>query len=288
MIVLGSTALHLQIAEFKFTHNFIICDQLPETELIFGINIQKKFSLSYAWDKEKNCYIQRNGKFLLYTHFCDHTTTIGTVKSTLKIPPRHNGVIPIKISGPIIKTHMAYFLTDDSTPKGKDPNINITDGIHKIKGKTSVNILVSNYTNKHLPFHKEEYIGHLEPAVLDSIDQQETHQTNSVTLKKMMFETVTPDTFNLPYHELSTAVQNDLELLLQEYESQFTKDETSIGTTPLTSMTTDTSTSDPVSQKPYPIAMKHYQRVRDKIEKLLAAKVICTSCSSWSAPIIVV
>ena len=183
---------------------------------------------------------------------------------------------------------MAYFLTDDSTPKGRDPNINIINGIHKIKGKTSVNILVSNYTNKHLTFHKGEYIGHLEPAVLDSTDQQETHRTNSMTLKKMMSETVLPDTFNLPCHELSATVQNDLELLLQEYESQFTKDENSIGTTPLTSMTIDTSTSDPVSQKPYPIAMKHYQWVKYEIEKLLAAKVICTSHSSWSAPIIVV
>ena len=89
----------------------------------------------------KICYIQRNGKFLVYTHSCNHTVTIGTVKSTLKILPKHNGVIPIKISGPIIKTHMAYFLTDDSTPKAKDPSINIIDGIHKIKGKTSVNIL---------------------------------------------------------------------------------------------------------------------------------------------------
>ena len=53
MMALGSTALHLQIAEFKFMHNFIICDQLPETELIFGIDIEKKFSLSYAWDKKK-------------------------------------------------------------------------------------------------------------------------------------------------------------------------------------------------------------------------------------------
>ena len=35
MMTLGSTALHLQIADFKFTHNFIICDQLPDTELIF-------------------------------------------------------------------------------------------------------------------------------------------------------------------------------------------------------------------------------------------------------------
>ena len=77
-------------------------------------------------------------------------------------------------------------------------------------------------------------------------------------------------------------------MLLQEYESQFAKDETTIGTTPLTSMTIDTGTADPVSQKPYPIAMKHYQWVKDEIEKLLATKVIYTSCSSWSAPIIVV
>ena len=53
MTALGYTALHLWIAEFKFTHNFIICDQLPKTELIFGIDIQKKFSLSYPWDQDK-------------------------------------------------------------------------------------------------------------------------------------------------------------------------------------------------------------------------------------------
>ena len=53
MTAFGMTALHLQIAEFKFTHNFVNCGRLPDTEIIFGIDIQKKFSLSYAWDKEK-------------------------------------------------------------------------------------------------------------------------------------------------------------------------------------------------------------------------------------------
>ena len=212
-MTLGSTALHLWIAEFKFTHNFIICDQLPDTELIFGIDIQKKFSLSYAWDKDKNCYIQQNGKFLAVTHANTHTATIGTVKLTLKIPPRHNGVVPIKISGPLITTYMAYFLTDDSTPKGRDPNINIIDGIHKIKDRTSVNIFVSNYTNKHLTFHKGEYIGHLEPAVLDSTDQRDIHHTNSVTLKNIMSETITPDTFNPPWHELSAPIQDNLKCI---------------------------------------------------------------------------
>ena len=64
--------------------------------------------------------------------------------------------------------------------------------MHNIKGRTSVNILVSNYSNKHVTFNKEEYIGHLE-----NIDEEmyshphensEAHTTSSITTKKMMSE----------------------------------------------------------------------------------------------------
>ena len=43
MMALGMIALHPRIAIFKFTHNFIICNRLLDTEIIFGIDIQKKF-----------------------------------------------------------------------------------------------------------------------------------------------------------------------------------------------------------------------------------------------------
>ena len=119
MTTLGSTALHLLIADFKFMH-FIICNQLPDMELSFGIDIQK-FSLSYAWDKDRQCYIQHNGRFFTFTHATTQKATIGTVKLTLRIPPRHNGVVPIKISGPLITMNTAHFVMDDSTPKGKRP-----------------------------------------------------------------------------------------------------------------------------------------------------------------------
>ena len=209
---------------------------------------------------------------MTFTHATTQKATIGTIKSTIKIPPRHNGVVLIKISGPLITTHTAHFVTNDSTPKGRDPNINIIDGIHKIKDRSTVNILVSNYTNKHLTFHKGEYIGHLEQIVLDSTDQGEMHQANSITLKKMMSKTVTSDTFDPPQHKLSAPIQDSLKLLLEEHESQFAKDETSIGTTPLTSMTIDMGTADPVSQKPYPIAMKHYEWVKMKLRSYLLPK----------------
>ena len=210
MTTIGSTAIHLRIAKFKFTHNFIICDKLPNTKFIFGIDIQRKFSLSYAWDKDSNCYLQKSGTFLTYTHNSNQQATIGTVRSTLRIPPRHNGVIPIKITGPPIKEPTAYLIANDNTLKGRNPNINIISRLHRIKGKTTVNVLVSNYSNKHLTFHKGEYIGHVEPAILEdnsqnnTIETPEPSSTNSITLKKMMAETVTPDCFQPP---MSQALQ---------------------------------------------------------------------------------
>ena len=155
---------------------------------------------------------------------------------------------------------MAYFITDNTT-KGRDPNISIINGIHKIKGKTFVNVLVSNYTNKHITFCKGEYVGYLEPTLTNdtTIDQTEAHLTNSITLQKMMAEQVKPDVFDPPCHKLTTNIQNELDTLLKEHESQFMKDETSLRTTPLTSMMINTGNSDSVSQKPYPIAMKNYQ-----------------------------
>ena len=156
-------------------------------------------------------------------------------------------------------------------------------------------LLVSNYTNKHITFNKGEYVRHIEPAIEDNMNsdlpshaQLDTHSTNSVTIQNMMAEQVKPDIFHPPHHKLKPSIESKLDALLKEYVSQFAKDEMSIGTTPLREMTIDTGTSEPVSQKTYPIAMKNYQWVKDKIEKLLTAKVICSSRSSWSVPIIVV
>ena len=104
----------------------------------------------------------------------------------------------------------------------------------------------------------------------------------------MMAEQVQPEIFDPPHHKLKPDIQTRLDTLLKEYETQFAKDETYIGTIPLIEMTINTSDSDPVSQKPYPIAMKNYQWVKEEIEKLLTTKVIHSSRLSWSAPIIVV
>ena len=160
-----------------------------------------------------------------------------------------------------------------------------------MKGRKSVNILVPNYSNKHVTFNKGEYIGHLE-----NIDKEENshhqeksdaHAMGSVTTKKMMSEQVEPDGFDPPCQKPNPNIKAKLETLLKDYESQFMRDETAIGTTPLTNMSIDMGVLGPVLQKPYLITMKHYQWVKDEIAKLLTGKVIRGSRSSWTVPIIV-
>ena len=116
---------------------------------------------------------------------------------------------------------MAYFISNQDSTKEKDPNINIINDIHNIERKTSVNILMSNYTNKCITFNKGEYIGHLD----------------SMIMERMMAEKVKPDTFKPPNHKLKQNIKTKLIEQLKEYDSQFAQHETSIGTTPLTEMT---------------------------------------------------
>ena len=127
-------------------------------------------------------------------------------------------------------------------------------------------------------------IGHLEPPV-DDLTQI---PINSATTQRVLPKTVKPDSFTPPKYQLDTNIQQQLDNLLGTFKDQFAKDEMTIGTTPLTQMSIDTGDTDPVSQKPYSIAMKHYNWVKEEINKLFEAGVIRNSHSSWSAPIIVV
>ena len=133
-------------------------------------------------------------------------------------------------------------------------------------------------------FPKGMKIGHLEPP----IDELTQIPINSATTQQMLPDTVKPDSFTPPKYQLDSTTQQQLDNLLRTFKDQFAKDQMTIGTTPLTQMSINTGDSAPVSQKPYPVAMKHYNWVKEEIDKLLEAGVIRNSHSSWSAPIIVV
>ena len=77
------------------------------------------------------------------------------------------------------------------------------------------------------------------------------------------------------------------DLLQGQYSKIVSKSSTGIGRTQLQEMEVKTK-GDPVSVKPYTIALKHQPFVEEEIRKLEEAGLIQHSISDWSSPLICV
>ena len=266
MYIIGHATITLHLK------NLIVVKSLM-TDVILGIDFQRKYQISYDWDKEKWCYIRHNGQFLCYMKDMESGINRVSVVKTICITPRHNGAIAVSITGHNIKTPTTCFIGSQYTY----PEVKLIDGVHDISHNVTLQVLVIN-SNQHVNFLKGMKIGHLEPPINELMQIP----INSATTQWMLPETIKPDSFTPPKYQLDSTIQQQLDNLLGTFKDQFAKDEMTIGTTLLTQMSIDTGDSDPVSQKPYPIAMKHYNWVKEEIDKLLEAGVIRNSHSSWS------
>ena len=277
MHIIRHATITLHLKNLRVTHHFIVVGSLM-TDIILGIDFQREYRISYDWDKEKWCYIRHNGQFLCYMEDMESGINTVSIAKTIQIPPRHNGAISASIKGHNIKTPTACFIGSQYM----DPEVKLIDGVYDNPHNATLQVLVINNSNQHVNFPKGMKIGHLEPP----IDELTQTPINSATTQRMLPETVKLDSFTPPKYQLNLTIRQQLDNLLGTFKDQFAKDEMTIGTTPLTQMSINTGDSDPVSQKPYPIAMKHYNWVKEEIDKLLEAGVIRNSHSSWSAPII--
>ena len=279
MHIIRHATITLHLKNLRVTHHFIVVESLM-TDVILGIDFQREYQISYDWDKEKQCYIRHNGQFLCYMEDMESGINRVSIAKTIRIPPRHNRAISVSIRGHNIKTLTVCFIGSQYM----DPEVKLIVGVHDISRSATLQVLVINNSNQHVNFPKGMKIGHIE-APIDELTQT---PINSATTQWMIPKTVKPDSFTPPKYQLNLTIQQQLDNLQGTFKDQFAKDEMTIGTTPLTQMSIDTGDPDPVSQKPYPIAMKHYNWVKEEIDKLLEAGVIRNSHSSWSAPIIVV
>ena len=279
MHIIGHATITLHLKNLQVTHHFIVVESLMK-DVILGIDFQREYQISYDWDEEKQCYIRYKGQCLCYTEVMESGINRVSVAKTIRIPPKHNGVISVSIKGHDIKTPTACFIGSQYM----DMEVRLIDGVHDISRNATLQVLVINNSNQHVNFLKGMKIGHLEPP----IDDLTQIPINSATTQWMLPETVKPDSFTPLKYQLDPTTQQQLDDLLGTFKDQFTKDEMTIGTAPLTQMSIDTGDSDPVSQKPYSVAMKHYQWVKEEIDKLLEAGVIRNSHSSWLALTIVV
>ena len=93
---MGIMALQLRIADFKFAHHFIICDRLPDMEILFGIDIQKNFPCQMSGIRKRTVTYRRTTGFSPTPETVEQKATIG-LSSQLSKYHQHNGIVPIKI-----------------------------------------------------------------------------------------------------------------------------------------------------------------------------------------------
>ena len=99
--------------QFKIFTHLCYLWQVAINQFIFWHPSPERYSLSYCWDSDRQLFIQWEGSFLTYTRNKEEHLNIAVVKSTQKIPPRHNGGIPIKIMGHSLRDQVAYFISNN-------------------------------------------------------------------------------------------------------------------------------------------------------------------------------
>ena len=230
MHIIGHATITIHLKNLRVTHHFIVVESLM-TDVILGIDFQREYRIPYDWDEEKQCYIRHRGQFLCYTEDMESGINRVSIAKTIRIPPKHNGAISVSIKGHNIKTPTACFIRSQYT----DTEVKLIDRVHNILRNTTLQVLVINNSNHHVNFPKGTKIGHLEPL----IDDLTQIPINSATTQRMLPKTVKPDSFTPPKYQLEPTIQQQLDFLLKTFKDQFAKDETTIGTTPLTQMSID-------------------------------------------------
>ena len=78
------------------------------------------------------------------------------------------------------------------------------------------------------------------------------------------------------------------EELCEFFPEVFSKNSEDIGRTNLITMNIDTGDHPPICQKPYMLALKHYELVQKDVEQLEQMGIITRSMSPWASPIVIV
>ena len=72
------------------------------------------------------------------------------------------------------------------------------------------------------------------------------------------------------------------------FQKSFKKNSKDIGRTNLITMDIDTDDHPPICQKPYTLALKHYEWVQKEVEQLEQMGIITRSVLPWVSPIVIV
>ena len=92
----------------------------------------------------------------------------------------------------------------------------------------------------------------------------------------------------LPESDITDETHESFHQLVNKYQATFSTSSEDIGHTELITVDIDTGLSQPVSERPYTLLLKHHDWVKKEIEQLECVGVIEKSLSPWASPIFIV
>ena len=322
----GECDLTFVIGDERFTFPFLCSDQLYQ-QIILGHNFAKAFNIGTWWDQDDNMYLTRYDKPFEQIIPSSTINGLVVCTESIVIPPYSNGYIQCKVPKEKFKASLGKNCVFEPSYKHQSNYVNCTtyEGIvtldDSVLSSDTFNIVMTNRFNKHIKVTRGHTMGMLktcEEHQICTIHRVVTFEQKPVEEKEVNseFQKVEESLCHIPTRnkktgkiEVNTLLKKDLcpvthvnelgsqhdfvnysipalqdtpidkqtkaalDKLLDNTKDAFAEDERQIAT---------------IAKKPYTLALKHYDWVKEEIDKMLEAGVIRKNHSSWSAPIVVV
>ena len=232
----------------------------------------------------------------------------------MKIPARTLVVLEGRTKLKRYHQHKFYEMSPDPTREKEYLHLKMYPILHQanICGNMKVPICIINFGDEEAHLYPDKKIGTLQEEKLNPKDLQtntsyesicevdegeeadffsELAYKDKITEGKVITSPadIQPQTKPmLKDADITPEWRQRFEGLYEKYRKVFSKNSEDIGKTPIIQMEIDTGDNTPVSQRPYSLALKHVEWVRQELEALEKAGVITRSVSPWASPIVIV
>ena len=272
MRVKGKAILDLKIQGMKFSHEFVIVNDLNRTAILgrdFLISNGARLYFDLNKIRIRDVYVPMERDI--------HLAANARAAQAIKLKPQTT-----YIAYAVVKDNK-YFLKDcdySFTPAKRgllltQPEIKVLPSLVKLKnGK--IPIQVSNTANRTLKIYKGCVLGTLAAI---KVPQVKTREVSSVS--------VTPSEFS-KHINVDETNKPTIETFLLKNQSVFAFNDLDLTVTDLGIAEIDTGEHKPINLKPYRIPLSQREGVSQTIEDLLEAGLIKRSNSPWNFPIVLV
>ena len=263
--------------------------------VILGIDFLRKFDIRISWGDQGQIKLKEGTNNLIHS-VSEVVHYPVSLSKNVTVPPRTVASVVTLTDLPEPETKIMYkMITADNPP---DPGGSaITYPLcyaTMVGGKQKCAQIVVNLGQEKLTLKCGMILGYFEkwadkavsdPYISDSDwinaggepeeeSEEEPFRGAEIRFLKSPMDVDPQEPIVLKDSEVPPEAPESFEKLCDEFADIFSKDSSDLGKTPLLKMDIPTGDSPPVSQKPYTLALKHVQWVREEIEILEKAGVI--------------